>query len=225
MFRTFTPALTREAFYRDHFQRTPHSEPETAAAVVPLLTWDRFVEMIAADPRPDMIVSQGGKLLSGAEPKTANEARSLFGAGCSIALRDVERFDTGLRELVGDFAAAMEGDVNAHAFATPAGNLGFGWHYDCEDVFILQTAGTKEYALRANSVNPAPTLDAMPRDMQYERETAPTLACTLVAGDWLYIPRGWWHRGRALDDSLSISVGVLSPAARGTAVASERFYR
>jgi 50S ribosomal protein L16 3-hydroxylase len=50
--------------------------------------------------------------------------------------------------------------------------------------------------------------------MQFGRETSPLIASTLVAGDWLYIPRGWWHMARAADDSLSISVGVLSPAAR-----------
>jgi ribosomal protein L16 Arg81 hydroxylase len=57
---------------------------------------------------------------------------------------------------------------------------------------------------------------ARPRDMQFEKET-PVLACTLIPGDWLYIPRGFGHRAHAREHSLSISIGVLSPAARGTA--------
>ena len=56
----------------------------------------------------------------------------------------------------------------------------------------------------------------MPRDMHYERETTPAIACTLIAGDWLYIPRGFWHVALASRDALSISVGLLTPAARGS---------
>jgi ribosomal protein L16 Arg81 hydroxylase len=110
----------------------------------------------------------------------------------------------------------FEGDVSIQVYATPAGYRSFGWHYDCEDVFIVQTSGMKEYLLRRNTVNPAPTIDAMPRDMRLELETSPAIACTLIAGDWLYIPRGWWHVAAAIENSLSISVGVLTPAARGS---------
>ena len=60
-----------------------------------------------------------------------------------------------------------------------------------------------------------PHIAAMPRDMHYEREQTPTVGATLIPGDWLYVPRGWWHVARAYEDSLSISIGVLSPAAGG----------
>ena len=48
----------------------------------------------------------------------------------------------------------------------------------------------------------------MPHDMQFERETTPVIACTLLRGDWLYIPAGWWHVAFARTDSLSISAGA-----------------
>ncbi len=31
----------------------------------------------------------------------------------------------------------------------------------------------------------------------------------LCAGDWLYLPGRWWHVAKCVEDSLSISVGVL----------------
>ena len=31
----------------------------------------------------------------------------------------------------------------------------------------------------------------------------------LIAGDWLYVPRRWWHLVLCAEDSLSISVGVM----------------
>src|SRR5947199_5431507 len=43
-----------------------------------------------------------------------------------------------------------------------------------------------------------------------------TLFRSLIPGDWLYVPRGWWHCARATEDSLSLSIGVLTAAARGT---------
>lgn len=205
-------------FMAEHFQKAPLARPAAAAESLPLLTWDTVARLLSADPRPDMMVVRNGRLLTAAEPRSLREAQSLFGAGCSIVMRRLERHDDGLRGLAEAIADEVEGEVSIQSYATPRAFSSFGWHYDCEDVFIVQTAGTKEYFLRANTVNPEPRIDAMPRDMQYERETSTTtMACTLAAGDWLYVPSGWWHRAEALDDALSISVGVLTPRAGGIA--------
>jgi ribosomal protein L16 Arg81 hydroxylase len=71
--------------------------------------------------------------------------------------------------------------------------------------------------MRRNTVNPRPRVDAIPRDAHFERETSPVLACTLLPGDWLYVPRGWWHMAYATRDALSLSVGVLGSEARAMA--------
>jgi ribosomal protein L16 Arg81 hydroxylase len=55
----------------------------------------------------------------------------------------------------------------------------------------------------------------MPRDMRFQLERTPVIACTLLPGDWLYVPRGYWHVAHAREDSLSLSIGVLTPPARG----------
>ena len=41
----------------------------------------------------------------------------------------------------------------------------------------------------------------------------PMLQCELAAGDWLYIPHGYWHKADARSDSLSLAVGVMMPSA------------
>lgn len=215
MLTSWLTSTTIERFRDEHFQKAPVTEAGSARAAGPLMTWDKVAALLAASPRPDLIISRDGRFLKGADPASIDEAQELFTSGCSIVLRNVERFDEALAEMARSFGNELEGEVNIHAFATPRASMGFGWHYDCEDVFIVQTAGTKQYWLRRNTINPSPVRAAMPRDMQFEKETSPTLECTLVAGDWLYIPRGWWHRAEGLDDALSLSVGVLSPAAAG----------
>ena len=201
-----------DAFLARHFQKAPFARPSAATSAIPLLDWSVVERLLAQPVTPDMLVVRNGRLLDPA-PATFAELRALFASGYSLVLRRTERHDPSLAALARAFAPRLEGDVSIQLYLTPKGFHSFGWHYDCEDVFIAQTLGTKEYFLRANSVNPAPTLDAMPRDMHFERETSPTVASTLIAGDWLYVPRGWWHVARALEESMSISIGILSPQA------------
>jgi 50S ribosomal protein L16 3-hydroxylase len=99
---------------------------------------------------------------------------------------------------------------------TPAGEPGFSWHYDAEDVFIIQAAGAKSYSLRKNTVHPWPLRETIPINMRYGEEIMPFLNVSLVAGDWLYIPCGYWHRATspasATAPSISLAIGVMSPS-------------
>ena len=100
-----------------------------------------------------------------------------------------------------------------------AGEHGFSWHYDAEEVFIIQTSGQKEYSLRKNTVNPWPLIETIPSNMGYEREVMPLMRVLLSAGDWLYIPCGYWHKAEARDldeTAISLALGVMSPSAIDT---------
>lgn len=204
--------LPRERFLTEAFQRVPLARPGTARGAMRLVNWDVIDRLIASGA--DMLVVRNSKLRREEMPATLAEAHALFRGGWSLVLRRCERHDPSLAQLARAFEKELDGEVSIQLYITPAGYHSFGWHYDCEDVFIAQTSGIKEYYLRANTVNPAPRLSAMPANMHYERETSPPMAATLVTGDALYIPRGWWHAARATEDAMSISVGVLSPDAR-----------
>ncbi|HYD48628.1 MAG TPA: cupin domain-containing protein [Terriglobales bacterium] len=204
---------SRESFFRDYFQREPLAQTGTAVTAVSLLTWGMVRRLCHAGA--DLLLVHAGQLRQEPAPASFAELEELFRQGWSLVLRACERQDTGLAMLTRAFAAEIEGDVSIQIYATPAKAQGFGWHYDFEDVFIAQSTGSKTYFLRRNTINPEPTRDAMPREMGYERETGPIFSSTLQAGDALYIPRGWWHAARADETSLSMSVGVASPAAWG----------
>lgn len=209
---TWLAGLTRERFLSEHFQREPLARAASARHAAPLLDWGVVAQLV--DAGPDMLIVRNGALRLDPPPRSFEEAMALFKEGYSIVMRRCERHHPALRSLAGAIGSELEGDVSIQTYITPAGFRSFGWHYDCEDVFVVQTSGVKEFFLRRNTVNPQPRLSAMPRDMQYERETTPVAGATLAAGDVLYIPRGWWHVARSVEESLSLSIGVLSPAAR-----------
>jgi 50S ribosomal protein L16 3-hydroxylase len=102
------------------------------------------------------------------------------------------------------------GSAHVQLFVTPGRTHGFGWHYDDEDVFILQTVGVKDYYFRANTVaaEVAAHPDAFAR---FDVETSPLCTARLLAGDFLYLPARWWHMATCERDALSISVGVERP--------------
>jgi ribosomal protein L16 Arg81 hydroxylase len=142
------------------------------------------------------------------------QARDLFAQGHTLVIRSAEKHDPELARLARGFHEDLQAPVNVHVYCTPAERSGFRWHYDPEDVFILQTQGTKEYQLRKNTVNPWPLLEQMPRDLKYEREVQPFWTCVLREGDWLYIPTGWWHSARGVEgESITLAIGLMTPAA------------
>ncbi len=139
--------------------------------------------------------------------------RGLHAQGYTLVIRHAERHDPRLAELAGGFGRDFAAPVNIHLYATPEDQFGFSWHYDAEDVFIVQTQGSKEYSLRKNTVNPWPLEETLPADMRFEREIMPVMKCRLEAGDWLYIPAGYWHMGQSQQAAVSLAVGVMSTCA------------
>lgn len=161
----------------------------------------------------DAIAGRQGATYQGEYPTTSSEIDGVLDEGYTIGIRHAERHDPGLANLARRFHDAFAAAVNVHLYCTPASHPGFGWHYDAEEVFILQTEGRKEWWLRKNTVNPWPLLDAIPKDQRYEREIMPVMHCTLEAGDWLYVPSGYWHKTVASTTSISLSVGLQAPTA------------
>ena len=203
--------LPRSTFLQEHYLQQPLARRSAAAHLRELATWatvDRLVE----NPACDLLLVRDGKLWSGPRPTTAREARTLFADGYSLALRNPDRHDAGLAELGRTLSAELQGTVNLQVYCTPPGHGSFGWHCDPEEVFIFQTAGAKRYQLRENTLNPMPLLETLTHAPDISRETTPVQECRLEAGDWLYIPGGYWHEVSAPDqEAISISVGLMPP--------------
>jgi ribosomal protein L16 Arg81 hydroxylase len=204
-----------EPFVAGYWHRLPFAGSGLARNSATLRGWDTLGEVINS-AEADVIVVRGGEQCPGLRPWSLDEAQTLSRERHTIVVRHAERHHAGLRELARAFEQTFCGPVDIQMFATPAGEAGFSWHYDAEDVFILQTTGEKEYSLRKNTVNPWPLEERLPANMRYEREIMPMMRVTLKAGDLLYIPCGYWHKADAsasAEAALSLAVGVMSRSA------------
>jgi len=205
--------LSPRAFLDRYYTRLPHSRAGGAAGLSSFPGWPSVEKILAADG-VDAFLAREGLMWEGGRLPTFAEARKLFGEGHTLVIRSAERHDAELARLAAGFREDFAAPVNVHVYCTPPERSGFSWHYDPEDVFILQTQGAKEYQLRKNTVNPWPLLAQMPKDLKYEREVQPFWSCALRPGDWLYIPAGWWHSARGLEgDSITLAIGMMTPSA------------
>jgi ribosomal protein L16 Arg81 hydroxylase len=215
MLRDWLAPDSVEAFVQEHLARSPLARPSAAEPVRRLLDWQVFGSLLGADPPPDVLVATRGLLVQTAAPRSLEEARRLMQQGFGIVVRQSERHSEDFAELARSFAEDLPGEVHVQLYATPAGTQTFGWHYDHEDVFIAQTVGIKDYYFRENTVSGLCARGQRPDFAAVRRETSQLLAAKLIPGDWLYIPRRWWHLVRSVEDALSISLGIvpeLSPA-------------
>ncbi len=202
-------------FVAEHLHRLPLALPGVGARVLSLGTWPNVAAMLTT-PGVDLMVVKQGARYDGPPPTDLATAQALSNDGYTLVIRHAERHSDDIAKLSQVFADAFRGSMDVHLYVTPPGSFGFSWHYDAEDVFILQTAGEKEYLLRKNTVNPWPLEDTMPADLHYEREVMPLMRTVLRAGDLLYIPCGYWHRAQTTEStetSISIAVGVNSLSA------------
>ncbi len=183
-------------FVEEHLHRLPFALAGSAMCVCEMGTWEA-VGAVLAEAGEDAFAVRGGEWYEGAVPTQTQAARALGDEGYTIFVRHAERHHPALADLAQAFERTFLGPVNIHVFVTPPGAPGFSWHYDAEDVFIIQTAGEKEYSLRKNTVNPWPLEETLPTDMRYEREQMPLMRVMLRAGDLLYIPCGYWHKAEA----------------------------
>jgi len=201
-----------ETFLREQYLKLPFARAGGCRHLMSLASWDR-VGQILQQPGADVVAGRAGEQWAGKLPASLDEARAVLAAGYMLGIRHSERHDAGLAALAAGFQADFLAPIDIHLFCTPADHPGYGWHYDAEEVFMLQLAGRKEWWLRKNTVNPWPLMETLPADMRYDREIMPVMRCTLQAGDWLYVPAGYWHRTQSGEESISLSVGVQAATA------------
>ena len=203
----------KEEFLKKHFAKIPFSKPDAAKHLIHLLNWD-VVNHILKEKKSITRIVKNGIVTQDYADIDSVKATDYYKYGHTLLLRYAEKSHSLLNNLAQDFSKSFLTEVDIQLYCTPEGQNAFGWHYDIEEVFIIQTAGSKLYTIRNNTIHPKPLLSSIPKDLQFEKETSDLqLQVLLEPGDWLYIPSGWWHIAQTQSASMHISVGLMPRSA------------
>ena len=125
----------------------------------------------------------------------ARKALALFEEGATIVFQGVHRYWPPLTRLVAELELELGHPCQANAYLTPPGSQGFAVHSDTHDVFVFQTAGSKQWEVH--------TPDGVEQVL-------------LEPGVSMYLPTGTPHAARAQDTvSLHVTLGINQLTWRG----------
>ena len=134
-----------------------------------------------------------GKQLTGLVD--ARKALALFDDGATVVFQGLHRYWPPLTRLVAELELELGHPCQANAYLTPPGSQGFAVHSDSHDVFVFQTAGSKQWEVHGPDG---------PEDVLLE----PGLS--------MYLPTGTPHAARAQDAvSLHVTLGINQLTWRG----------
>jgi 50S ribosomal protein L16 3-hydroxylase len=129
----------------------------------------------------------------------------------TLLVQDVDRFDPDVARLL-DFVSFLPrwriDDVMV-SYAAPGGSVGA--HVDQYDVFLVQGLGQRRWQIDARPGAPLGFREDAPIKLLQSFEASHDWV--LAPGDVLYLPPGVAHFGEALDECLTLSIGMRAPSA------------
>jgi 50S ribosomal protein L16 3-hydroxylase len=201
------------SFLSRNLFRLPYAAPFNGKKFQGLIDWSLLNEIFLTKHANCWLV-KNGKLSDDTQltPGVLTEEQALHGyqSGKTVLIRHAEKAHSKVLAVADEFRNAFHSPIDIQIYVTPGGNEGFDWHYDIEDVFVIQSRGEKEFRLIPNTVTPRPLPFLTKTNCRFEYENKKTeIRCWLKPGDFLYIPAGYWHKAKALTDSFHLSVGVM----------------
>jgi mannose-6-phosphate isomerase-like protein (cupin superfamily) len=125
----------------------------------------------------------------------ARRALAMYDDGATLVLQGLHRYWPRLTELVRGLELELGHPCQANAYLTPPGAQGFAVHSDSHDVFVFQTAGSKQWEVHGSD-GPEQVL--------------------LEPGLSMYLPTGTPHAARAQQTvSLHVTIGINQLTWRG----------
>jgi lysine-specific demethylase/histidyl-hydroxylase NO66 len=132
----------------------------------------------------------------------ARKALALFDDGATVVFQGLHRYWPPLTRLVAELELELGHPCPANAYLTPPGAQGFDVHSDSHDVFVFQTAGSKQWEVHT----PDGVEDVV-----------------LEPGLSMYLPTGTPHAARAQETvSLHVTLGINQLTWRGLVERSVR---
>lgn len=202
-----------DLFLTKYFSRLPFASQGGGEDFKGILKWSDINDIVKTK-KSHLRIVQNGRMIKDYADLNNEEVLNYYKNGNTILIKNAELSHALCKALANDFSSSFFTPVDIQLYCTPEGHNAFGWHYDVEEVFIIQTQGSKAYTIRQNTIHPNPLVSSIPKDLGYEMEKSDLeISVTLKEGDWLYIPSGWWHIAKTQEESMHISIGLMPRSA------------
>lgn len=116
-----------------------------------------------------------------------------FVNGASVLIERLERHVAPVARLATHLSDALDAEVAVSAVLTPPDSAAFRWHYDAEEILVLQLEGEKCWQWHP----PVRTHCTQYEQVEDDALPADRRSANLNPGDLLYLPRGTVHRAQA----------------------------
>jgi ribosomal protein L16 Arg81 hydroxylase len=125
--------------------------------------------------------------------------RKQFGLGATLILQHVDEYSESLARVARGLREGLGSHAEIEVIAGNSSSNGLPVHFDANDCLVLQIQGCKRWKLypptrlhplRKSKLYPSriDVLPALPPTLEN-----PYITVAVNAGDFFYIPRGWWH--------------------------------
>ncbi len=221
---TFLAPLGADAFFSEHWERSPLHLSRADARSPALLTHDELIEALARRDQPlTKLVAFPEYLDDGLTIERLVRDRDLLAAYLDAGHPLVWNGARGISPAVDALAATLADALGAHVwpnvYATGAAGTPFDAHFDAHEVFAVQCEGRKRWWISEVRVNRPLDVEAMASAVTHElkarRDEALSrtrMTFTSSPGDVVYLPRGVFHNASTPEGrSLHVTFGVRLP--------------
>ena len=160
-----------------------------------------------------IIQGQGKRFSVSHGPFAEKMFRQLPASNWTLLVQSVDQWDFEVAALLQHFAFLPRWRIEdiMISYASKGGSVGA--HVDQYDVFLLQAAGKRRWAIDSGEGSSGPRKYALRSEVKLLQRFKATESFDLAPGDMLYLPPGVGHHGVALDsDCMTFSIGLRAPS-------------
>ena len=162
-----------------------------------------LARLVTHDPKRDRWTLECGPFEEARFSKVPN-------SHCAWLVQDVDKWDRDVGALLAhvDFLPRWRIDDIMISYAVEGGSVGA--HVDQYDVFLIQGLGQRRWQI---DVEPNAPREFRPDvELKQLKQFTPSHDWVLSPGDVLYLPPGVPHHGVALDECMTLSIGMRAPS-------------
>ena len=209
-------------FLSEHWDKVMLHQIGTPGRFSALLPWDELNTILEWNPppQPQLRLFQENQMVDlrryidgevGALRLNAGGLITALSQGATLVLDTAEDVAPRISVLVEALKDAFHGAVNANVYAGWRKQPGFDVHWDAQEVFVLQLSGRKHWKVY-RPTRSHPLREDLEEAPKPGLDDKPVFDGILNDGDFLYLPRGWWHTAFPLDEpSLHVTFGAMPP--------------